>query len=229
MRAHRRPGTATDQAVNIAAWLHEEGFATSEAVAAARAQLEAAGLTHSRKQAISRAKLGTARAVLAEKVIRVCGDSCAQFARKSSPARQPLQSTRRTCEVCCGSNNRRAARLLAASLERSGVRRLLIVGGTGQLHRELDTLLEGSGTELRCIDGVERPPSKRDALADLNWADFMVVWASTPLPHKVSVLYTDECPPHLPRITVQRRGIEALCTDIVESLRRRSARQSATK
>ena len=77
---------------------------------------------------------------------------------------------------------------------------------------------QGCIVNIASIAGKEGNPNKRHALADLNWAQFMVVWASTPLPHRVSTPYTDERPTTLPTITVARRGIEALCDEVTRSL-----------
>ena len=99
------------------------------------------------------------------------------------------------CAICGGSNNRRAALLLGRACRLRRVNRLLILGGTPSLHAELDGLLGPLGITLRCIDGATGAHSKTDALPNLNWAQVLVIWASTPLPHKVSVSYTDERPP----------------------------------
>ena len=55
---------------------------------------------------------------------------------------------------------------------------------------------------------------------DCAWADLLVIWAPTPLPHKVSGLYrSDVC--FVPRrVTVHRRGIEALATEVCDHLAR---------
>jgi len=164
-------------------------------------------------------KLPRAKAVLDERLAMLCA-SCAEHSSRRSG--RPLAITNQAnCAVCAGSNNRRAAEAMIAACRRANVSRLLVVGGTGVTHRELQALLAGTGIEARCIDGVEDSPNKRDAIADLAWAEFMVIWATTPLPHKVSVSYTDERPTSLHSITVRRRSIEALCTEVTQSLSRR--------
>lgn len=104
-------------------------------------------------------------------------------------------------------------------MRRERAHNLLVVGGTPAHHTELKRLLEASGVELRCIDGAARSPSQKEAWGHLKWADVTVIWASTPLPHKVSTLFTSE-PIGRPPLTVARRGIEALCTEVCKSLER---------
>lgn len=207
-------GERRTDAIPIAAWLEEEGFADDAARRAARRVLETAGLTNPRKQAISTAKLEHARAVLAAEMARVCGPACRRLAASLLPGRPAVASTTAHCDVCLGSNNRRAALGMAAAFRERGLSRLLVLGGSAGTLRELQGLLAGTGIELRTVAGSEHLPNKKGALADLGWAQVMAVWASTPLPHKVSVSYTDERPRELPFVTVSRRGVEALCQEL---------------
>ena len=203
--------------VLISDFLRGEGFAGKPAQQRARAILEAGGLTNPRKQSMDAAKLSRARALLEQRVIRICSDGCRSLA---AAGREPLgvdDSTR--CQVCEGSNNRRAALLFATELRRHGGSKLLVVGGTPVQHRELQLLLGPAGVETRCIDGASATPTQKEAWADERWADLVVIWASTPLPHKVSQLYTAEPQGRAP-LTVARRGIEALCTALQTSLLR---------
>ncbi|MCC7363069.1 MAG: hypothetical protein IT303_01760 [Dehalococcoidia bacterium] len=213
-------GGGQPETVDIEEWLRGEGFAAPAGVRQARAALEANGLTNPRKNGMSRDKLARARAVLAAQTVRVCSPACAAMAEPERPARVPADAEPNACEVCRGSNNRRAAQAMIAACAARGVRRLLVLGGSGSTLRELASLLADSAIELRVVDGLERTPNKKDAIADLEWADLMVVWASTPLPHRVSVSYTDERPPRLWSLTVARRGVEALCTEVVRHLER---------
>jgi len=205
--------------INIAQFLSSEGFDTTIARQRARAALNAAGLTNARKQGFDDAKLDRVRAVLVTAFTRVC-DACWDLA----PAAPPpiLVSDSISCAVCKGSNNRRAALRLAHVMQREGARNLLVVGGTPAHHNELRRLLEGSAVDLRCVDGAAHSPSQKEAWSLLQWADVTVIWASTPLPHKVSALFTSE-PLGRPPLTVARRGIEALCTEVCVSLERHGA------
>ena len=205
--------------INIVQFLTSEGFDTVIARQRARAVLNAAGLTNPRKQGFDDAKLVRARAVLDSAFARVC-DACWDIAPKSPPP--ILVADANSCSVCKGSNNRRSALRLARVMQREGAHNLLVVGGTPAHHNELRRLLDGSGVELRCIDGAARSPSQKEAWGHLKWSDITVIWASTPLPHKVSTLFTSE-PIGRPPLTVARRGIEALCTEVCKSLDRHGA------
>ena len=203
--------------VSIDAFLRGEGFEDGTSRDTARAVLEAGGLTNPRKQGIDTNKLGRARQVLERHVVRVCCGDCRSLAPAGRAALLVALANR--CQVCEGSNNRRAALLLAKAMRAAGASKLLVIGGTGLLHRELQGLLGPAEIEVRGIDGTARTPSQKEAWADQHWADLVVVWASTPLPHKVSEMYTREPVGRAP-LTVARRGIEALCTELRISLER---------
>ena len=207
----------TDIAIDT--FLTDEGFITPWARHQSRTVLEQAGLTRKGKQAMSSAKLVKAREYLSLYVVRVCGDpGCAALAEVVKDGRLVVETRSTQCAICGGSNNRRAALLLGRACAARSVTRLLILGGTPALHAELESLLVPTGLSLRCIDGASGAHAKTDALPNLNWAQVMAVWASTPLPHKVSVSYTDERPRDLPTVTVGRRGIEALCNAVRQTV-----------
>jgi hypothetical protein len=97
-----------------------------------------------------------------------------------------------------------------------GLQRILLLGGSKAAHVELRAALAGSPVEVRIIDGLNASPSTKTALPDLEWAQLLVVWASTQLPHRVSQSYTENRPRDLPQITVARRGVEALCQEVAK-------------
>ncbi len=204
--------------VDIGAFLRAQGFASGEALEWARAALEARGLTRAGKRRIAAAKLESARAALSQTLLRVCANpECARLGRAGGGRRKPVTVDPAACEVCGGSNVRRATRALAHCLTSRGVRRLLIVGGKGAQHAEIEDPLTGAGLEVRFVDGSSGSHSRRDAAPDLEWAQVLVVWGATQLPHKVSKLYTDDVPPHLRGRTVRlaRRGVEAVCREVM--------------
>jgi hypothetical protein len=205
-------------AMSIDAFLDDSGFDTPESRVRARQALEAAGLTNPRKQALAAYKRPAAEAVLA-RLVRACCPECAALSAASRPRREPVRTTPAACEICLGSNNRRAALACARVLKKQRVRSLLIVGGTPKLHHELRDLMR-DGPALEFVDGTLASLSQKEADHHLKRAQFVVIWASTPLRHAVSNLYGDE---HLPEgvrsITVNRRGIEALCREILHSYR----------
>lgn len=205
--------------MEIEVWLDGLGFTSNESQSVARHLLEAAGLTNPRKHAMAASKLAAANKLLSEHIALVCGKHCRAVAQAEDAWRVFVACEPAQCSVCRGSNNRRATIMMTEACLRASVSRILVLGGSGGTLRELQSLLENTPIELRCVDGREESPNKKDALADLNWAQLMLIWASTPLPHKVSTSYTDECPRDLRMITVGRRGIEALCGEVVKSLR----------
>ncbi len=205
-------------AVNIDQFLRDRGFAAPAAARRGRGVLEAAGLTHAGKQAFAATKLPAAEAALAAALARVCGDACLRIDRwAAAPAREAVRVPPRSCEICGGSNNRRAAIECARALARKRVRRVVVVGGTAATQHELHDLLAGSALEIRYVDGTKASHSGKDALANMRWAQLIVIWGATPLRHAVSELYTSEPPEHVRILTVSRRGVEALCGEIVRS------------
>ena len=189
--------------------LREAGYATPASMKRARAVLESARLTRTGKTGIAPSKRDAAQAVLAQQLARVCSRACAAL---MTDGRAPVVTGAARCEVCGGSNNRRAAVAAGRDLRASGVRRLLVVGGTAQQHRDVAQLLDR--IELEFVDGTRASHSQKDAVANMAWADMAVIWGPTPLRHAVSNLYTSDPPAHLRLITVHRRSIEALCLEI---------------
>ncbi|NTU85392.1 MAG: hypothetical protein HGA45_39575 [Chloroflexales bacterium] len=214
-----------DAVIPIAKLLRDEGFISKEAQAQARALLERYGLTSPRKQNIALSKVERIRAVFADELSRSCGDpDCVQLADAHLPGQEHIVVPPRHCTICGGSSQRRAARVLKMALERGGITRLIILGGTPPQHTTLRDLFAGDQVELRLIDGSTRAHSAAEAALQLAWAQLLIVWAATPLHHKVSVAYTSNAPPSLRLITIARRGVESLCRGIAEALMRHPAR-----
>ena len=148
----------------------------------------------------------------------MCGDACLRIDRTGDEkAREAVTVSAPSCEICGGSNNRRAAIECLRTLRRRRIQRVVIVGGTANLRQEIDRLFAAGDLEVRWVDGTRASHSSKDALADRRWAQLVVIWGPTPLRHAVSDLYTEEPPPDLRIVTVPRRGIEALCAEIVRS------------
>jgi hypothetical protein len=208
--------------ISIVEVLRDVGFDTPAAQKRARAVLESAGLTRAGKTGIAPYKRDAAEALLAQNLARVCSRACAAL---MTGGRAPVVTGGTACEVCGGSNNRRAAIAASRDLRASSVRRVLVVGGTTQQHREVAQLL--LGVELQFVDGTRASHSQKEAVANMAWAEMVIIWGPTPLRHAVSNLYTSEPPPHLRVITVHRRSIEALCMEVSRNCAPRSARQRA--
>ncbi len=215
-RSRREESRLTD-AVHIDQFLRARGFASVDALRRGRVELERAGLTHPGKQAFVASKFDAAERLLAAKFLRACGDACVKIDREGAGrAREVMLVPGVACEICGGSNNRRAVITCVRLLLRRSILRLVIVGGTPNQHAEMKELLGGTGLDLRFIDGTQSHSGK-DALANRRWAQLIVVWGPTPLRHAVSDLYTDEPLPHLRIVTVSRRSIEALCHAVTQS------------
>jgi hypothetical protein len=199
----------------ISELLRDEGFRRPESVAVARAALEAAGLTRPGKQRMATEKLERARDALGLAMVRHCSSSQCTAAVLDD-GRPMVEVERAQCSVCSGSNNIRALRRMAAVCGESGIRRVLVIGGRPPAYAAMQRTL--GDLELRFVDGTSNLPDGAAALRDCAWADLLVIWAPTPLPHKVSSLYRAEvcAVPH--RVTVHRRGIEALAAEVIEHL-----------
>ena len=223
MKKGSRTGPATPPAattVPIDDLLRSAGFAAPAAQRIARRALEDAGLTREGKTGIAGDKRAKALALLAEKFVVVCGPAC----RALAPAgRRPVTSAGH-CEVCGGSNNRRAMLAAARALRVAGVKRVLIVGGRKEQHQEIAGVFAGHGVALQGVVGTSVSHTQKDAQANMRRADVMVVWGSTELRHALSKLYTSETPPHLRNVPVARRSTEALCDAIVQSYTPRRGR-----
>lgn len=180
----------------------------------ARAVLEADRLTNPRKSRIATAKLERARAAIDARVARFCA-SCA--ARTDAGGREVVVVAASACTRCGGSRNDRALAEMTEACAVAGLRRLVVVGGSPDVRRELRAV-EGA-LELRLVDGTERR-TRAEAQRDLAWADLVVIGGSSELGHKVSNLYTRESG-STPVVTAARRGVEAIAGAVVEHARRR--------
>jgi hypothetical protein len=208
--------TTQGSAVNIDDFLRSEGFDSEEALHEGRVALERDGLTRPGKTGFVAGKLPRARDVLERDVLRVC-DGCRPVAPHDH--RLQVEVTQPHCQLCRGSNNRRAVAISTAALARRRVRHVLVVGGTPAQHHDLRGLFAGASVELRFVDGTQTSHSTKEAELNKRWAQLVVVWGPTPLRHSVSNKYTEEVYPGLKVITVPRRGIEALCAEITRALR----------
>ena len=202
----------------ITAFLRAEGFVRPDSASAARAALEAAGLTRQGKERMADEKLDRARDALGLAIVRHCADQ-ACIDGVAGDGRLSVETDKPHCSICSGSNNTRALRRMAASCAAAGVRRVLILGGRPPMWTEMERTLKPA-LQLRFVDGTSKLPNGTDALRDCAWADLLVVWAPTPLPHKVSGLYRPEICAVARRVTVHRRGIEALAMEVCEHLSR---------
>lgn len=209
---------STDVAIDT--WLAENGYGLAAARAKAHTAIEAAGLTRAGKLRISAEKLPRVLEALRVKLCLHCTTAeCIGFAKGSG--RDPvLCDPKRACERCGGSNNRRAEADLIEACTKSGVKRLVIVGGSPAVREELEGAL-GKAIQLRMIDGTERRTID-NAKADMQWGDLILLWGASELHHKVSMQYTNLSQPELKRklVRVQQRGVAALLQAAIDHLAR---------
>jgi hypothetical protein len=221
----RTVGGEPDTTVGIAAFLAADGFLTPEAQLEARGALEAAGLTRPGKSGMASDKLGRARMALEARLACHCQKTTCQAALAGDARRLVLVAAAR-CEICGGSNNQAAVREMVRSCIEHGVSHLLVVGGRPPLYSEILEHVAGSALEIRFVDGTQPAPNQRQALMDCAWAEIVVIWAPSPLPHKVSARYGRRlCVAD--RVEVHRRGAEALALAIARHLRRRPGERVA--
>ena len=205
--------------VDIDAWLSAEGFDLPEGRMRARDALEVGGLTRTGKTRMSAAKEDRARSLLDTQLYKHCSTPACVAAAARSGRTPVLTAHRAACASCGGSDNRRAQEALVAACQRSGIRRLAIVGGSPSVREELRDALSGR-LELRLVDGTERR-TLNQARLDLDWADLVLLWGGSELDHRVSTLYTG-APPALRRklVHTSKRGIAALLESAVVHLSR---------
>lgn len=201
---------ASDRSIDEA--LADLGIVTAEGIARTRLHLESVGLTNPRKTRVSVEKIPRIEASVREAFALVC-ERCAEDTRAD---REVIVVRSPSCARCGGSDTRRAALRLGAVAP--GLR-LVVVGGSAGTRAELERVL-GGALALRLVAGTTGR-TREQAAADHAWADVVVIWASTELPHKVSQLYTGIADPSRKRITVARRGAAAVIDAILTWRERR--------
>ncbi len=202
--------------VSIAAYLADAGYAGPAAVTA-RSVLEDAGITRPGKTGFSSTKLERASAALEAALAGVCERAECRALLEVDGREVIVVESRAQCEICGGSNNHGAFRAMAVACADAGVERMLIVGGSPRQWDALRALVPAGAIDVRFVDGT-RGSNEREALQNCSWAHLVVVWAPTPLGHRVSDLYrADVCVAD--RVEVHRRGIEALASAVDRHLR----------
>ncbi len=191
------------------------GFRSPEAREAARAALEHAGLTRPGKRRMAVDKRPRLHEALERSLLLVCR-CCGPVAPEHARGRRVVTGEGSACRLCGGSDNRRFALWALNALAAAGIRRIVVVGGSPGTRRELRALLAGR-VDLRFVEGTGAH-RRSDADALIAWAELVVVWAPTELPHKVSDLYTQSVEARPKLVMVHRRGVAALCQAILVHL-----------
>ena len=180
-----------------------------------RAALREAGLTRPGKMNIAVTKRGAAVAAIDGVLARLC-HQCMPGHRPDD--RPVIQVRPEACAACGGSRVAHALAEAQGACTRHGIERLVFVGGSPDIRRELRTL--GDVIEIRLVDGTVKR-RQTDADADPAWADVVIICGASELAHAVSRLYTT-ARSTTPVVTAGRRGIEAITGALVEHLDRRA-------
>jgi hypothetical protein len=170
----------------IATVLTEAGFQTEAEQTAARAALEAAGLTRPGKQAMNDSKFERTRDVLTDRFTFACPSCLAQLrAARADATVLPVDDDR--CDGCGGSGHKVAAQRFLAACRTHGVHRVAVVGGTPVTRQALVPLLPGM--ELDPVDGTGNMNAQK-ARSIIERNELVLVWGKTQLDHRVSNHFT---------------------------------------
>ncbi len=151
------------------------------------------------------------RGWLEDHVDLLCGGE--QCPSRSGTIRLKVAAAR--CDVCRGSDIRRAARGFFDACARANVRRVRLVGGSPSYRRQLESLASEDGrVQLKLISGTRNRETK-DARQDQRHSDLVVLWGATILDHAVSGLYD---PSRGRVLTVPHRGIARMLELVAEGL-----------
>jgi hypothetical protein len=204
--------------VAIDEFLRDLGLANARAIEDVRRVLEDAGLTRPGKSYLHRSKIERAKGAIDAAVLRTCA-ACGSAADPADGRKavlvQPL-----SCSVCRGSRIRSTATRLRGELLRSGLTRILIVGGSPEGQAHLQAELGGPGVSIQVVDGTRAPGSDR-ARRLRNGADIVVIWGGTPLDHPVSERFIDRAD-RSRTVVVPRGGPQSVLRALSDHVRRRS-------
>lgn len=173
-------------------------------------ELRRLGLTRRGKRRIAASKLGAVAAALNAAFRRVCAKT--ECGRIADPARLEIRVSEEHCEVCGGSDNRRAIEEMLAAMRRAGLTKLLVAGGSPGTRGDLERLCAGR-CRLQFVT-EDTTPNRRTVRPLLDWSDVTVIWASTEISHKAtSVLRGRKV------LKVTRRGVAALARAVANRCR----------
>ncbi len=189
------------------------GISDSRAQQSAICTLKDAGVISRRpnRENIAVCKEDKVRETLAERFVWHCGNgNCKRDA--DGLGCSLLLVDRQACQICGGSTDKQALENMLEAMRSAGLNNLLVIGGTeGKRHEMQDKwpVARNIRPYLRVIDS-ENARSDKYYREDRQWADVIVIWASTSIPHKI----TSHFPKSPNRITVPRRSISALAEGV---------------
>ena len=200
--------------VSLTDLLSDHGFEGKDADTAL-SLLQKSGFTRPGKKRIAIRKTSDVSEALKAEFIRICQkDACIRGA--AGDPRRLVRTNARYCDICGGQDNRRAVDEMLCAMRYGGLEKLLVVGGSPNARRELKRLCDTS-CELRFITDEDNPTRNR-IVPQMDWADMVLVWASTQISHKATVLLRG------PKVvTVPKRGITALAHAVRDSLQAKGA------
>lgn len=213
--------------ITIARMLAGFGVTHPDAVRSAIEALVEAGVLSSRpnRTRIAADKRERVDSAISDTFLRHCNNGdCRQQAASQGGQRKPLLAGQQHCEVCGGSANRSALERMAHAMQERGLSRVLVVGGTEAAEREIRECSTGS-VEWRFVN-TKVARDDRYHRSNRDWAEVIVIWSSTPLPHKVSRHY--EHGGGGIRVTVTRRGVAAMADGVQEHVERRQTSRLAS-
>ncbi len=196
--------------------LRECGYGSDAAQTAGRQALEAAGITRAGKARIAEWKRGEAEATLKARVTLLC-EACRAAGLGDDHPDAIAAGVGDRCVVCQGSATRRGALILVNACRAAGFHRVIFVGGSPDIHRELPLLL-GEDLDVRIVDGTVARPG-RDVQREMDGADVVVLLGSTELNHTVSAAWAG---PKL--VATNSRGISAFLLEAAEKIEARAGR-----
>lgn len=196
--------------------LRECGYHSAAAQAAGRAALETAGITREGKGRIVEWKRPDAVAVLKARVTLLCAACLAADLGAEHPGALRAGVGDR-CVICEGSATRRGALILIRACHRARFHRIVFVGGSPDIHRELPVLL-GRELDVRIVDGMIARPG-RDVQREVDGCDVVVLLGSTEISHTVSANWAGP-----KTVSTQSRGISAFLLEAAEKIDARASR-----
>ena len=126
------------------------------------------------------------------------------------------------CDLCGGSATQRAFEDLVVACAAANVRRILVLGGSPAYREAAQRLVKGAKSPLSfAFVGEGAKPGKKRANASASTVDLVVVWCGTMLDHTTTAAHADVA---APRVTVSKRGIGSMFTQVADFLLERTAR-----
>ena len=168
------------------------------------------GLTRPGKSRIATAKIEAIDEAFGATFLRHCKKTaCLPSARETRAA---ILVATKHCEVCGGSDNRRAVEAMLAAMRQAGWTRLLVVGGSPGTRGDLERLCRDR-LELRFVT-ENTTPNRKTVGSLLAWSEITAIWTSTEISHKATATLRGR-----KIVKVPRRGVAALSEAVQDRCR----------